>query len=70
MPRVVKNIEIYRAANQLIGRFGENAELETAHRADAALEQGDRFNFNRWSRINTAVVEQLAKRPKDGRPQG
>jgi hypothetical protein len=49
MPRTVENIEIYRAANQLIKRFGENAGLETAQRADAALDKGDRYNFNLWT---------------------
>lgn len=64
MPRTVENIEIYRAASQLIGRFGKDAGLETALRADAALELGDRYNFNLWTRINTAVLELLAKGPK------
>jgi hypothetical protein len=32
MPRVAESIEIYRAADQLIGQFGDNAGLETAQR--------------------------------------
>lgn len=59
MPRTVENIEIWRAAHQMIGRFGEDADLETALRADAALEQGDRFNFNIWTRIHSAVLALL-----------
>ena len=34
-------MEIYRAANQLVGRYGEDAGIEAAMRADAMIEQGD-----------------------------
>ncbi|MEP7355322.1 MAG: hypothetical protein ABI824_18985 [Acidobacteriota bacterium] len=66
MSRTVESIEIYRAANQLIERFGDNAGLETAQLADAALDQGDRFNFNLWTRINTAVLQLQRVHPKRG----
>ena len=69
MPRKVENIEIWRAANQLVKRFGEDAGLEAALRADAALELGDRFNFNLWTQINGAVSglqrQNQKKRDKD-----
>ena len=66
MPQKVENIEIWRGANQLIKRYGENAGLESSLCADAALEQGDLFNFNVWTRINTAVLQLLATKPNDG----
>lgn len=63
--RAIENIEIWRAANQLIKRFGEDAGLEAAVRADAALELGDRDNFNLWTRINNAVNDLLKRNQKE-----
>ena len=65
MPRKVENIEIWRGANQLIKRYGENAGLEAAQRADAALELGDRFNFNIWTRIVNAIGQLQQPKPTD-----
>lgn len=65
MARHVEEIEVWRAANQLIKRF-QDPEMEAAQRADAAYEAGDMFNFDLWTRINGAVT-QLLRRP-DGQP--
>ncbi len=37
---MIEEIEVWRAANQLIQRYGEDAEFEAAMRADAMIEQG------------------------------
>ena len=33
-------LDIYRTANVLVKRYGEDASLEAGHRADALLEKG------------------------------
>ncbi len=38
---VTSEIDIYRAANILVKRYGEDAALEAAQRADVMLERGD-----------------------------
>ena len=38
---MVEEIEIWRAANRLVKRHGEDAGIEAAKRVDAMLEDGD-----------------------------
>ena len=64
MARHVEDIEVWRAANQLIKQF-QDPEIEAAQRADAAFSIGDMFNFDLWTRINAAVRQLLQK--TDGR---
>ena len=35
------NLDIYRAANLLIERYGEDASIHASMRADAMMEKGD-----------------------------
>jgi hypothetical protein len=58
--RKVTDVEVWRAANQLITRF-QDPEMEAAQRADAAYAAGDMFNFDLWTRINTAVQQLLLR---------
>ncbi len=60
---MVEEIEIYRAANQLVKRYGQDAEFEAAMRADAMLEAGDLEGQRVWQRILKAVDELLAQAP-------
>lgn len=62
--REVTDIEIWRAANQLIQRF-QDPEMEAGLRADRAYKAGDMFNFDLWTRIN-AAVHQLLKKTSGG----
>jgi hypothetical protein len=59
----VSEIDVWRAANQLIRQFPEDPVLEAAQRADQAYEAGDIFNFRLCTRITKAVGELLDKRP-------
>ena len=59
----VTDLEIWRAANQLIKQFPDDPALEAAQRADAAYELGDMFNFDLWTRINKAVTQLLQTKP-------
>ena len=47
---MVEEIEVWRAANQLVERYGEDAELEAAMRADAMIEAGDVEGQRVWNR--------------------
>ena len=55
-------IDVWRAANQVIQLFPEDPVLEAAQRADRAYEAGDMFNFRLWTRITKAVGQLLSKR--------
>ncbi len=37
---MTSDLDIYRTANVLVKRYGEDADLEAAQRADAMLEKG------------------------------
>ena len=61
---MLSDIEIWRAANQLIERYGDCAKFEVAQRADAMLERGDMEGLAVWKRILAAVNElQSTERP-------
>ena len=62
-PHPVSEIDVWRAAHQMLKMFSEDAALTAAQRADKALEMGDMFNFNLWSRITKAVQEIERQKP-------
>jgi hypothetical protein len=59
----VNEIDVWRAANQIIRQFPEDPVLEAAQRADQAYEAGDMFNFGLWTRITKAVGQLLVEKP-------
>ncbi len=63
---MITDLEIWRAANQLIQRYGEDAEIEAAMRADAMLEAGDIDGQRVWQRILKAVDELQRNKPDQG----
>ncbi len=48
---VIGEIDLWRCAKQIIDRYGEDAPLEAAMRADAMLEAGDLDGLAVWKRI-------------------
>ena len=54
---MISDLDIWRAANLLIRRHGEDAEIEAAKRADQMLERGDLDGQVVWKRIRRAIVE-------------
>lgn len=56
-------IDIWRAAKQLVDRYADDAVIEASMRADAALDQGDMFNFGIWKRVAKAAHELKRERP-------
>jgi hypothetical protein len=62
---VIPEIEIWRAANLMLKRYGENAEAESAARADELAAAGDHDGVAVWRRIADAV-EQVANKIPPG----
>ncbi len=60
------DIDIYRAANELVKQFGDAADIEAAMRADERLSAGDMEGKAVWIRIVKAIEElQSEERPSD-----
>ncbi len=64
----VSDIDVWRAAKQLIELYPNDPVMAAAHRADSAYEQGDMFNFTLWGRIANAIAELEKVRPSRGKP--
>jgi hypothetical protein len=59
---MVSDLDVWRAANLLIRRFGEDAELEAARRADQMLDRGDRDGQRVWMLIRRTIAQPQAPR--------
>ena len=63
---MVDDLNIYRAANELIEQHGEDAPLHAAMRANELMETGDMDGRAVWLRIVKAIEELRSKeRPGD-----
>jgi hypothetical protein len=62
---VIPEIDIWRAANLMLKRYGDKALEESAARADELTAQDDYNGAAVWRRI-TDAVGQLAKRTPAG----
>lgn len=63
---MIPDLDIYRSANLLVKRHGDDAPIEAAMRADAMLEAGDLDGYAVWKRILRAVEELKGAKPKPG----
>ena len=63
---MIDDLDILRAANILIKRYGPDAAVEAARRADELLEAGDRDGCAIWKRILAAVAELTRTIPVEG----
>ncbi len=63
---MITDLEIYRAANQLVKRYGGDAGFEAAKQADAMIERGDLEGQRVWQRILKAVDELQRDKPDQG----
>jgi hypothetical protein len=59
----IPELEVTRAANQLIQQNPETAQAVAIERSRAAYALGDVFNFNLWERVAKAVVTLNQSRP-------
>ncbi len=62
---MTSDLDIYRAANELIKQFGDAADIEAAMRADELMEAGDMEGEAVWIRIGKAVEELRQREPGD-----
>ncbi len=63
---MTSDLDIYRSANLLVKRHGEDAPIHAAMRADAMLEAGDLDGYAVWKRVLRAVKELRGVVPKPG----
>ncbi len=54
---MIPDLDIYRSAQVLVKRHGQDAPIEAAMQANAMLEVGDLDGFSVWKRILWAVEE-------------
>jgi hypothetical protein len=60
-------IDVWRSAKLYVDRYGDDALIQAAMRADALLKKGDLDGYRVWRRIVSAVKE-LQRRPTPGGP--
>ena len=63
---MIPDLDIYRSANILVKRHGQDAPIHAAMRADAMLEKGDLDGYDVWKRILRAVEELKGTEPNSG----
>ncbi len=63
---VIPDLDIYRSAQVLVKRHGQDAPIEAAMRADAMLEKGDLGGYAVWKRILQVVGELRGTEPTSG----
>ena len=63
---IIPDLDIYRSAHVLVKRYGQDASIEAAQRADAMLDEGDMEGHAVWLRIVRAVEELLRAEPRLG----
>ncbi len=56
---MIPDLDIYRSAQVLVKRHGEDAPIEAAMRADAMLDKGDLYGYAVWKRIVKATEDKL-----------
>jgi len=65
---LIPEIDIWRAAQLMLKRYGNNALEESAARANELALAGDDDGVATWRRIMAAVTE-LANKTPSGRPR-
>ena len=63
---MIADIDIWRAANLVIKRHGDDAAIVAGRRADELLAAGDPEGCTVWKRILEAVTELARTTPADG----
>ena len=62
---MIPDADIWRAATLMLKRYGENAQSESASRADELAAEGDREGAAVW-RLITDAIAQLANTTPSG----
>ena len=60
---MIPEIDIWRVANLMLKRYGDNAEEESARRADELVADGDDAGVAVWRRIIDAIGQLVNTTP-------
>ena len=65
---ILSDLEIYHAAQATIKRYGDEAGIHAAQRADELMAEGDMEGRRVWHRIGDAIDELRRTAPGTGEP--
>jgi hypothetical protein len=60
---VIPEIDIWRIANLMLKRYGDEADIESAIRAEELADEGDRNGAAVWRRVVDAIAQLLSTTP-------
>jgi hypothetical protein len=63
---MIPDLDIWRASLLMVKRYGDDALLEAAERADQLLDEGDMAGAETWHRILNAIERLQAAAPAEG----
>ncbi len=63
---MIPDLDIFRSAQVLVKRHGQDAPIHAAMRAEAMLDKGDLDGCAVWKRLVKAVEKLLSKERPDG----
>jgi hypothetical protein len=63
---LITDRDVWAAALLMVKRYGDDAMLEAAERADQLLDEGDMAGTETWQRILNAIERLQAKAPAEG----
>ena len=56
---MIPEIDIWRVANLMLRRYGDEADIESAIRAEELFEEGDHNGAAVWRRVIDAIAQLL-----------
>jgi len=62
---MISDRDVWAAALLMVKRYGEDAMLEAARRADKLLDDGDMAGADTWHRILNAIERLQAQKPAE-----
>jgi hypothetical protein len=63
---VIPDVDIWHAALAMVKRYGDDAMLEAAARADQLMADGDMAGCTTWQPILDAIERLQAQKPAEG----
>ena len=60
---MIPEIDIWRIANLMLRRYGDDADIESAIRAEELFEEGDHNGAAVWRRVIDAIAQLLNTTP-------
>jgi hypothetical protein len=63
---MIDDRDVWAAAVLMVKRYGDDAMLEAAERADQLLDEGDLTGAETWHRILNAIERLQAQQPAEG----